>query len=220
MSASRQAAARNTTTAYAVLGLLAIGEASAYELAQRMTRSVAHVLPRAQSVVYEEPKRLAARGLVEVRHEARGRRSVAVYRITQPGRLALQEWLGEPPAFPQLDAEAVVKALFADQGTRAQLLATIRTTGEDAERRLAALAEQAAEYGDGGPFPDRLGVIALSGRFAYDHLRMLADWAAWAQEQVLLWDEVEPAAWAAQVLAQVQQEHAHRAPGGETGHRS
>ena len=212
MDPSRQAVPRITTTAYAVLGLLAVGEASAYDLAQRMARSVGHVLPRAQSVVYEEPKRLAARGLVEVRKEARGRRSVAVYRITEDGRAALRSWLGEPPAFPQLDAEAVVKALFADQGTRAQLLDTLRTTREDAERRLAALAEQAGGYGDGGPFPDRLAVIALSGRFAYDHLRMLADWAAWAQEQVQRWDEVEPAAWAAQVFEQVQQDQAQRGP--------
>src|SRR5688500_2470545 len=105
MGAPGQAVPRNTTTAYAVLGLLTLGEASAYELAQRMARSVGHVLPRAQSVVYEEPKRLAARDLVSVRSEQRGRRSVAVYVITEAGRAALRSWLEEPPGFPQLEAE-------------------------------------------------------------------------------------------------------------------
>lgn len=69
---------------------------------------------------------------------------------------------------------------------------------------------QARAYGDGGQFPQRLAVIALSGRFAHDHLRMLADWARWAEEQVLRWDEVEPAAWAAEVFAEVRRDAATR----------
>lgn len=202
--------AKTTTTGYAVLGLLGLGEASAYQLAGLMGRSLGHVLPRAQSVVYDEPKRLAAQGLVDVRTDARGKRSVAVYALNETGREALRRWLDEPPAFPQLDAEVVVKALFADVGTREQLLAALRRTREEAEERLAALAEQAGGYGDGGPFPERLALIALSGRFAYDHLRGLADWAAWAQEQVQAWDGTDPTSWAAEVFADVRREQAAR----------
>ena len=53
-----------TTTSYAILGLLAIKPWSTYELAQQMDRSLGRIWPRAQSKLYEEPKKLVARGLV------------------------------------------------------------------------------------------------------------------------------------------------------------
>src|SRR5687768_13038704 len=98
---------RLTTTSYSVLGLLGLGDWTAYELAGLMARSVGLVLSRAPSVIYEEPKRLAARKLVRAREEARGKRTVSVYSITPTGRAALRAWLDEPSTFPSLDAEAI-----------------------------------------------------------------------------------------------------------------
>jgi DNA-binding PadR family transcriptional regulator len=55
-----------TTTSYAILALLALQEWSSYELAQQMGRSVDWFWPRAESVVYEEPKRLVRLGLAKI----------------------------------------------------------------------------------------------------------------------------------------------------------
>jgi len=51
-----------TTTSYAVLGLLSIRPWSSYELTQQMDRSLGRIWPRAASKLYEEPKKLTARG--------------------------------------------------------------------------------------------------------------------------------------------------------------
>ena len=48
---------RLTTTTYGVLGLLAVRPHSTYELAKAMDRSVGRVWPRAQSKLFEEPKK-------------------------------------------------------------------------------------------------------------------------------------------------------------------
>ena len=181
---------RLTTTSSTVLGLLTLGDWTAYELAGLMARSVGLVLPRAASVIYEEPKRLAARGLVTARDEARGRRTVAVYAITEEGRAVLRSWLAEPSAFPSLDAEAIVKTVFADAGSLDELRTTVSALRRDAEARLDALLEQNEGYladNAAGPFPDRLPVIALAGRFPLLYLRFLVEWATWADEQLATW---------------------------------
>ena len=54
--------AKLTTTSYAVLGLLSIKTWSSYELTQQMDRSLGRIWPRAVSKLYEEPKKLVARG--------------------------------------------------------------------------------------------------------------------------------------------------------------
>ena len=60
-----------TTTSYAILGLLGIQPWTTYELAQQMERSLKYFWPRAQSRIYEEPKRLAALGLAKATPRAR-----------------------------------------------------------------------------------------------------------------------------------------------------
>ena len=40
-----------------------------------------------------------------------------------------------------------------------------------------------------GPFPERLAVIVLTGKFMTDFADMLATWAAWAAETVAAWPE-------------------------------
>jgi len=47
-----------TTTTYGVLGLLAVRPYSTYELAKAMGLSVGRVWPRAESKLFEEPKKL------------------------------------------------------------------------------------------------------------------------------------------------------------------
>ena len=62
---------RLTTTTYGVLGLLAVRPHSTYELAKGMDRSIGRIWPRAQSKLFEEPKKLVAHGYAEARDETR-----------------------------------------------------------------------------------------------------------------------------------------------------
>jgi DNA-binding PadR family transcriptional regulator len=79
-----------STTAYAILGLLAIRSWTAYELAQQARRSLRFCWPKSESLIYAEPKRLVRLGLATVEHEPAGRRTRARYAITPAGRQALR----------------------------------------------------------------------------------------------------------------------------------
>ena len=85
-----------TPTSYAVLGLLAIKPYTTYELAKQMDRTLNRFWPRARSKLYEEPKKLAARGLARAADDAVGKRSRTIYTITPKGRRALRAWVAEP----------------------------------------------------------------------------------------------------------------------------
>src|SRR5919202_1105626 len=116
-----------TTTSYAILGLLALRPWSTYELAQQMGRSMRLWWPRAESRVYEEPKRLVRLGLAAGRDEGVGRRPRTVYSITPAGRAALRDWLGTPSAPFRMEFEAMLKVFFADQGSKEDLRANIES---------------------------------------------------------------------------------------------
>lgn len=170
-----------TTTSYAVLGLLAIKPWSSYELTQQMDRSLGRVWPRTASKLYEEPKKLVAHGLASPSTARNGRRTRTVYTITDHGRRALGDWLAHPSAGPALESEHLLKAFFADQGSKADLLATLSGVSEWARARCAESLAIGRQYSEGdGPFPERLAVLQLTSRFLTDFYILLDGWAAWA----------------------------------------
>lgn len=180
-----------TTTSYAILGLLAIQPWSTYELAQQMDRSLGRVWPRAQSKLYEEPKKLVAHGLASASPEAVGRRPRTVYSITDAGRRALAEWVPAPSAGgPVLEFEQLVRVFFAEHGSREDLLATLASARTWAEERFRASAEIPRGYlrGD-GPFPERLPWLILVGQFLNEFTALVADWSKWATTTVEQWPE-------------------------------
>lgn len=96
---------RLTTTTYGVLGLLAVRPHSTYELAKAMDRSVGRAWPRAQSKLFEEPKKLVLHGYATSHEDFVGRRPRTVYTITRSGRRALAAWLADPGDGPALEFE-------------------------------------------------------------------------------------------------------------------
>ena len=182
--------AKLTTTSYVILGHLALRDWSTYELAQQLKRSTRHYWPRAESKIYEEPKKLVAHGLATATREYTGRRRRTVYAITDEGRTALRRWLDEPGQPPLVEFEGVLKVLFAEQGTKQQLLATLRSIREQAQRTRdehAALADDLSRTG--GPFPDRLHVNELVFRFMWEQTDTVIRWATWAEQQVADWPQ-------------------------------
>jgi PadR family transcriptional regulator, regulatory protein AphA len=186
-----------TTTSYVILGHLALRSWSTYELAQQMKRSTRDYWPRAESKIYEEPKKLVAHGLATATREYTGRRPRTVYAITGKGRRALRRWLDEPGQAPVVEFEGVVKVLFAEQGTKDQLLATLRSIREQAERTRCEHVKLAADLSEtGGPFPDRLHVNELVFKFMWEQTETVIHWATWAEERVASWpdDTADPTA--------------------------
>ncbi|HVK20616.1 MAG TPA: PadR family transcriptional regulator [Actinokineospora sp.] len=179
-----------TTTSYAILGLLAVRPWSTYELARQMDRGLGRFWPRAQSKIYEEPKKLVHHGLAEATNETVGRRPRTVYAITAEGRQAMARWLSEPGAGPVLESEHLLKVFFAESGTTADTLATLAAAKAWAEERNVDNVAAARAYLAGqAPFQQRAAQTGLVGRFLTDYYRLVADWADWATAVAQQWPD-------------------------------
>ena len=179
-----------TTTSYAVLGLLSVQPWSSYELTQQMDRSLGRVWPRAVSKLYEEPKKLASHGLARSAIQQNGRRRRTVYTITAKGRRALAEWLHQPGDGPVLEFEQLLKVFFADNGTAADLLATLAAAQAWAQARCAESLAIGEQYSTGsGPFPERLPELQLTSRYLTDFYLLVGQWAGWAASIVETWPD-------------------------------
>jgi PadR family transcriptional regulator AphA len=176
------------TTSYAILGMLALRPWTAYELTQQLRRSLSYCWPKAESVLYDEPKRLVRLGLATAQREPVGRRTRTAYAITGEGRRALGAWLATRPGPPRFEFETMLRLVYADQGSKEELLDAVRAARRWAEGQYAEGWEQVRGYlEDGGPFPDRLHLIALFARFYADLFELVIGWAELAEAEIERW---------------------------------
>jgi PadR family transcriptional regulator, regulatory protein AphA len=176
------------TTSYAILGMLALRPWSAYELTRQMRRSLDYCWPKAESVLYDEPKRLVRLGLASAGREPAGRRSRTVYAITGEGRRRLAAWLGTRPGPPRFELEVMLRLLYADQGGTRELLDAVAATRAWALGHVPEALDQLRGYlDDGGPFPERLHLIALFARFYVPLFELLLRWSDEADAEVEGW---------------------------------
>ena len=179
-----------TTTSYAILGLLAVRPWTTYELAQQMQRALGYFWPRAESKLYEEPKKLVAHGLARATRQEVGRRPRTTYAITAKGRRALAAWVPTPGAGPVVEFEQLVKVFFAEHGSKEDLLKTLRDVRAGTDERTRQGVTISHEYLEGrGPFPERLPWLIVSAQFLEEMEQAVERWADWAIEVVEGWPE-------------------------------
>jgi PadR family transcriptional regulator AphA len=187
-------APRPTTSTYALLGLLSLRPWSAYELAQQATRSLRYAHPRTESHLYEEAKRLLRLGWANTHIEHQGRRQRTIYEITDDGRRALHAWFATPPRNPQLDFEALLRLLFADQTDKATLDRCLEETAAHA-RQLSddAIQRVLLPYvtDDRAPFPERRHIAALVAAFVADYLHLIERWSEFARAEIRDWPSTD-----------------------------
>ncbi|MDP9332084.1 MAG: helix-turn-helix transcriptional regulator [Actinomycetota bacterium] len=179
-----------TTTSYAILGLLAVKPWTTHELVQQVDRSMRRIWPRAQSKLYEEPKKLVAHGFARATDDSVGRRRRTRYTITAKGRRALAAWLQQPGDGPVLEFEQLLKISFSDSGTKADIFANL-----DAARSWVLdqneenLATGRAYLEGRGLFPQRAALNQLGGRFLTEFYVTVARWVEWASDIVKDWPD-------------------------------
>jgi DNA-binding PadR family transcriptional regulator len=183
-----------TTTSYALLSLLALRPWTTYELAKQMKRSLHWFWPRAESKLYDEPRKLEAHGFARSERHYNGRRPSTVYEITPAGRDALAAWVARPgnPA-PVLEFEALLRVFAADSVGADELLRVIESVRAEMEGWQAffnALGEDVATTG--GPFPRRIHINALTYRFMSLYSNAVHEWAVWASNEVGDWADTAP----------------------------
>ncbi len=183
---------RPATATYALLGLLAIKSWTSYELTRQARRSLRYLWPTSEAHLYREQKRLAKLGWATATEEMVGRRPRKRYSITPEGRAALHEWADSPPEPPRFEVEGIVRSFFGDQGSVEALAASLRTTSQQSREMLDDMLGFVDEYlEDGGPFPDRLHVIALAVEIITDLLGALEERFESAADEVDDWATTE-----------------------------
>jgi PadR family transcriptional regulator, regulatory protein AphA len=174
------------------------------------------IWPRAQSKLYEEPKKLVAHGFARATDDSVGRRRRTRYTITPKGRRALAAWLHEPADGPVLEFEQLIKIMFSDSGSKADIVRNL----EAARQWVAVQNEEnlliARAYLDGeGLFPERAALNQLAGRFLTDFYGMISDWIDWAGAVIEDWpDDVRNAS----IDLAAQQEAVRRGERTAAGH--
>jgi PadR family transcriptional regulator, regulatory protein AphA len=210
---------KRTGTSYTVLGLLALGPKTGYELVQGYARSIGQISSCSDAVLYNEPKRLVADGLVTAVEESRGKRTVAVYSIIDAGMDVLRQWLTEPPAFPVLEADPIIRTVFSDFIDLDQLRDTIIAFRAEAEARRNVLAAIGESYLAGeGLYQERMHIVMLSGRFVGFLMQAYIDWCDWALTGLDYWPEDDEGRrqWARTAMHQYLHDIGRSSSGGST----
>lgn len=168
-----------TPTSYLVLGLVGhLGRATSYDLKRAVAGTIGGFWSVPHSQLYAEPTRLVALGLMAEEHEHGGRRR-RTYSLTEPGRGALDGWLGEPDvAGTELRDLALLKLYFGGQAGPG---AVRRVAAEAAALHRRRLADYEAMVGDPPDYVDlhQLSILALAARYEAE---AVAFWTAVATD--------------------------------------
>jgi PadR family transcriptional regulator, regulatory protein AphA len=180
-----------TTTSYAVLAQLALRPWSTYELARERVRYFRYVWPRAESAIYREVKRLAAKDLATAKREYVGKRPRTVYSITDLGRQMLREWLDTPVSSFAMDFEAMIRLFIAPLGTKEQIVATLEQVRDEAQEMLRFGGSVRHEFLEGrAALQDQVYIRALAVDFFVSLLHTVDDWAERTLSEIDGWQDL------------------------------
>jgi len=184
--------ARVTTSSYAVLALLDLKPWTGYELTHQAQRSLRYAWPKSERLLYSEPKKLVDLGYATVQQEDSGNRTRNVYTITEEGRHALTHWTSTRTQPPRFEIEALLRLLFADQGSREDVLRALDELEDDIDGHHRAIVDLMGSYLDGGhPFPQRTHLSVLFATFQIDMFKTIERWIEFARVEVNEWPSTQ-----------------------------
>lgn len=122
---------------YALMALLAEGDAHGYELVKRFDRRLGPLWHPNIGQVYQVLHDLERRGQVSRHDETTGTRLRRLFRLTLRGERALRTWLARRPAWPPpLRDEIFVRVLVAERQGVAALLVQLERQESEYRRYL------------------------------------------------------------------------------------
>ncbi|MEU4190300.1 helix-turn-helix transcriptional regulator [Kribbella sp. NPDC026611] len=165
---------------HGLLGILAEGPASGYDLARRFTEVLGSIWPAQHPKIYAELGKLAGEGLVEV--ESEGPRRRKAYRITDAGVAEVKRWLTDVEVDHTMRLQPMLRSLFfwlmETDELRRHLEAEARYYRELADRyRDYAARKDRGEFG----YSVQTQSMRVTIEAAVRLYTSLADWADWAQ---------------------------------------
>lgn len=179
---------RVTPSSYAVLALLDLKPWTGYELTHQAQRSLRYAWPKSERLLYSEPKKLVELGYATVHQEDSSNRTRNVYTITEAGRQVLNEWTSTRTEPPRFEVEALLRLLFADHGSREDVLRALDELEDDIGGHHQAIVDLMGSYLDGGhPFPQRTHLSVLFATFQIDMFKNIERWIQFARAEIDEW---------------------------------
>jgi len=161
---------KQTAVTPVVLGLLALGPRSGYDIKTVVDRSTRFFWAASYGQIYPELRRLEEEGLIEGEDAPNGGRSRRVYRLTDAGREALERWLLGPETTIEYRDESLLRLFFADALPREQALGLLEARKRGHEDYLEVLRAIDARPGTDPDFVD------LVLRWGIDFNQWGTDW--------------------------------------------
>ncbi len=116
-----------TPTARVILGMLALGARTGYDIKRAIDLSTRFFWGASYGQIYPELHRLEERGLVEATDDPKGGRRRTLYSLTQAGEAALREWLRDDGSFLfEIRDEGTLKLFFGDLLEKEDVVANLR----------------------------------------------------------------------------------------------
>jgi DNA-binding PadR family transcriptional regulator len=142
----KRAGGRRGGSRQAILGLLAIGPMSGYDLHQLVEAGLAHFWRLSYGSIYPTLRRLTAEGLARRRAApGRGGTKRFVYSLTAKGARLVDEWLARPsPDEPPIRSEFLLKVFLGARSGRGAVRAEIERF-RDAQREVLARLSRAED---------------------------------------------------------------------------
>ena len=172
-----------STLGYALLGLLARGPLSGYDIAAQLRRGIGPFWHARHSQIYPELARLEADGLVEYQVvEQHDRPAKKVYEVTGAGIDALAEWVALPLEQATIRDELTLRAYSVWLANPARAAALVREHERLHRKRLARYEEyrrdaERSPYVSDPQTPEFATYATLRRGIGYE--RELAEWCAW-----------------------------------------
>jgi DNA-binding PadR family transcriptional regulator len=157
-------------TSYVILGLLALGAHSGYDIKQLADMSTRHFWATSYGQIYPELRRLSEAGLIKSEDASKGTRQRTLYHLTTKGRQALHAWVADGTVQPvEIRDEMLLKLFFADA-----------MSGKETVKHLGAMRRRHQEVAAGLREHEPM-VAAQPHRMKYEVLKFgvgLHEWCA------------------------------------------
>lgn len=139
-----------TPTARVILGMLALGTRTGYDIKRAIDLSTRFFWGASYGQIYPELHRLEERGLVQATPDPQGGRQRRAYALTAAGESALHAWLRDDGSLLfEIRDEGILKLFFGDLVEREDVIANLRAKQEWCELSVGMFRhlEQQAKTG-------------------------------------------------------------------------
>ncbi len=165
-----------TSTSYVILGFLAGGVGSGYDIKALADKSVRFFWNLSYGQIYPELKRLADAGLAKATSDPNGSRKRTTYQLTSTGRKALRDWLAKGTVSPvEMRDEMLLKLFFSDAMTPGEQLTLVRAMRRRQESMVETLRAIEPLARQPGAPPSKLTVLMTGIALHQQYARSLAE---------------------------------------------